>query len=235
MPRYNPACSQGPWNRPALPAGPPTPPPSPPRRQRSARPLRAPLNLNILLFNIHGLTLLKWQTLKTIAISRKVQVIVLTETHLGLTPPPYIIDHHASTLFLGGPLKTGTSVYRGGVAVICLDDDYTLHRTIPASAYCPSPATHQILPCMVPHTSTAWTIGLIVAYSSPEKVGSPHPIQQFYNALSFLLDANSSLPRPLPTMVAVFSTPCSALEILNSSINQPYILQSNPLAEAVTF
>ena len=168
------------------------------RPLRSTRPLRAPVRFNALLFNVHGLTLLKWQTLKTIATNHKVQVIVLTETDLGVTPPPYITAYHTSTLFLGAPLKTGTSFYRGGVAVICLDD-YTLERTIRASAYCPSPATHQILPCTVSHTPTGWATGLIVSYSSPEKVGSP--IQQFYIALSFLLDDNSSLPRPLPCLL----------------------------------
>jgi hypothetical protein len=218
--------------------------------------LSAPVQLNVLLFNVHGLTLLKWQTLKLLATNRKAHVIVLTETHLGVTPPPYIVNHHSSTLFVGGPLKTGTSFYRGGVAVICLDDDYTLERTIPGSAYTPSPVTHQILPCTVTHTPTGWATALIVAYSSPEKVGSPHPIQQFYKALSFLLDSNSSLPRPLPclllgdfnvyvgteqeapwglsTLVA-FSTLHIALGTPRPSINQHYIPLSNLLVVDVIF
>jgi hypothetical protein len=122
---------------PALTGSPLLPPPLPLRRQRLARTqsVRAPVQLNVLLFNVHGLTLLKWQTLKLVATNHKAHVIVLTETHLGVTPPPYIIHHHSSSLFFGGPLKTGTSFYRGGVAVICLDDDYALERTIPGSAY----------------------------------------------------------------------------------------------------
>ncbi len=96
MPRYNPARSRGPWVPPARTAKLPSPPSLPPRQQRLPRPqnLRAPVQLNVLLFNVHGLTLLKWQTLKLLATNHKDHVVVLTETHLGVTPPPYIVNHH---------------------------------------------------------------------------------------------------------------------------------------------
>jgi hypothetical protein len=78
-----------------------------------------------MLFNANGLTLPRWLTIQATALQQGVHVIVLTETHLGITTPPYIVDHHPSHLFFSGPQKKGKTHHRGGVAIISLHEDYT--------------------------------------------------------------------------------------------------------------
>jgi hypothetical protein len=115
----------GSWRDTPRPCQPPTPSVPTASTTRPTRSLRAPVRLNIMLFNANGLTLPRWLTIQATALQQGVHVIVLTETHLGITTPPYIVDHHPSHLFFSGPQKKGKTHHRGGVAIISLHEDYT--------------------------------------------------------------------------------------------------------------
>jgi len=126
-------------------------------------------------------------------------LLILTETHLGPAPAPYVTRTSSHSLYLSGPPKSRSDHHLGEIAVISLYDEYELLALPLPVIHSTLPYDHQLLPCTVLHTPTSWKLALFPTYSSP--TSTPHNVQTLYDILDALYATNNPLPTPLAVLL----------------------------------